>query len=77
MRSVSVDKALMPTRFQEPDLVVQLGKPPNRIDVLTRISGVEFEDAWPTRQEGVLDGIKVPIIGKAMLLQKQARLGAP
>ena len=31
------------------DCVIQLGYPPYRIDILTRISGVEFEDAWSRR----------------------------
>src|SRR5579883_1675858 len=32
--------------FLNPDSVVQLGVPPNRIDLLTSISGVRFEDVW-------------------------------
>ena len=32
-----------------PDLVFQIGLPPARIDLLTTISGLTFEDAWPRR----------------------------
>lgn len=32
--------------FLEDNQVIQLGYPPNRIDLLTSISGVEFDDAW-------------------------------
>ncbi|MBV9940416.1 MAG: hypothetical protein JO150_18090 [Acidobacteriaceae bacterium] len=39
--------------------VIQLGVKPNRIDLLTSISGVAFEEAWASRVKGVLDGISV------------------
>jgi hypothetical protein len=39
-----------------PDLVVQIGLPPRRIDVLTSISGVEFDEAWAGRVTHELDG---------------------
>ncbi len=32
-----------------PDVVFQIGLPPNRIDLMTSISGVEFEAAWAGR----------------------------
>lgn len=35
--------------FDHPDSVVQLGYPPYRIDILTSIDGVDFEDAWERR----------------------------
>ena len=37
--------------FTTPDLIYQLGVAPSRIDVLTSISGVSFEDAWTRRKE--------------------------
>src|SRR5450631_1227879 len=39
-----------------PGMVVQLGVKPNRIDLLTAISGVSFEEAWATRSKAELDG---------------------
>src|ERR1041384_6036118 len=32
--------------FLKPDLIIQLGHPPNRIDVITSISGVDSEEVW-------------------------------
>lgn len=59
--------------FLEPDVVVQLGRPPNRIDILTKISGIDFQDAWESHDDANLDGIPVPIIGKdALLTNKRA-----
>ena len=36
--------------FTAPDLIYQLGMPPSRVDILTSISGVDFEDAWGRRK---------------------------
>lgn len=49
--------------FCTPDIVYQIGLPPQRIDLLTSISGVEFESAWESRHAVDLDGIPVPVIG--------------
>lgn len=45
------------------NVVAQFGLPPNRIDILTAISGVRFRDAWPNRVDAVLEGVRVPVIG--------------
>ena len=39
-----------------PGTVIQLGLPPRRIDLLTRITGVDFEPAWSNRLERELEG---------------------
>jgi hypothetical protein len=61
--------------FTRPDKVVQLGRPPNRIDILTSISGVEFDEAWTDRAVGQLDGITVPFIGKSALIKNKQACG--
>jgi len=38
--------------FLEPDIVVRLGVPPIMIEILTSISGVNFEEAWKRRVKG-------------------------
>lgn len=45
--------------FTEPETVVQLGRPPQRIDLLTSISGVDFDTVWRQAVPGQLDGIPV------------------
>ena len=42
---------LEPRDLERPGLVFQIGVAPNRIDVLTAIDGVTFDDAWSDRQE--------------------------
>ena len=54
--------------FTESEKVVQLGRPPNRIDILTSISGVSFETAWDGRIGADLDGVPVCFIGRADLV---------
>ena len=54
-----------------PKRVVQLGVPPNRIDLITTISGVTFEQAWAHRVFGDIDGLSVQFIGLEDLIQKK------
>ncbi len=56
-------------------MVVQLGVKPNRIDLLTAISGVGFEEAWAARSEAELDGIPTHFIGLAELLRNKEQTG--
>jgi hypothetical protein len=59
--------------FLEPGILIQLGRPPNRIDILTSIDAVEFADAWRTKVEAVLEGLPVFVISKELLIRnKQA-----
>ena len=44
------------------DAVVQLGYPPGRIDLLTGIDGVRFEDCYPRRQIVRVGEVELPII---------------
>jgi predicted nucleotidyltransferase len=48
--------------FLEPDQVVEIGYPPNRIDILVSISGVEFENCYQERMNISLDGVEVDFI---------------
>jgi len=67
------DLALSPGDFTRPNAVVQLGLPPNRIDLLTSISGVDFVEAWNGKVDGDLDGLPVSFLGwDALLKNKEA-----
>jgi predicted nucleotidyltransferase len=48
--------------FLEPDQIIQLGYPPNRIDILTTLPGVEFDECYPERVEVELEGVKITFI---------------
>jgi hypothetical protein len=64
-----------------PGQIIQFGVPPNRIDLITDITGVTFEEAWPDRLVGVLKGpdssISVLFIGLRHLLQNKRASGRP
>jgi hypothetical protein len=61
--------------FANPDQVIQLGVQPNRIDIVTAITGVTFEEAWQTRVAGDLDGIPVAFIGREALIRNKESTG--
>lgn len=54
---------------------VQLGVPPNRIDLMTSIDGLTFEDAWRHRVEGTFAGVPVHFIGKDDLIRNKSASG--
>ncbi len=49
--------------FHTPDVVYQMGMPPQRIDLLTSISGVDFDEAWTDKLVVEIDGLSIPVIG--------------
>ena len=59
------------------ETVFQIGVPPNRIDLLTSITGVSFDEAWPHRQEVPVDALRVPVLGRADLVRNKRALGRP
>lgn len=48
--------------FQNPDIVIQLGNIPNRIDLLTDIDGVSFSECYPKKQIIDIDGVSINFI---------------
>ena len=63
--------------YSTPDVVYQIGVAPRRIDLLTSISGVEFDQAWNDRISVELDGVTVPVIGRKHLLANKRASGRP
>lgn len=59
------------------DLVFQIGIVPNRIDILTDVSGLGFEDAWGRRGSVEVGGVTVPIISKEDLITTKRAAGRP
>jgi hypothetical protein len=53
---------LQASDFLVPDQIIQLGLPPNRIDILTSLPGVEFADCYPSRLEVDVEGARVNFI---------------
>lgn len=61
----------------QPGQVVQLGHPPNRIDILTSISGVDFDSAWQSRVHAFIDDEPIDFLGRDELLRNKRASGRP
>ena len=58
--------------FARPGTGFMMGAPPNRIDILTEISGVTFEEAWPNQvAAGVGRNLQCPFIGMTDLIRNK------
>ena len=60
-----------------PDVVFQIGLPPRRIDILTSITGVTFEEAWADRAEVSYGPVRCFAIGRKALIENKLALGRP
>lgn len=58
--------------FTKEGVIVQLGLPPNRIDLITSIDAVGFPEAWADRVEATLGATPVLFISKGLLLKNKA-----
>jgi len=63
--------------FTQRDVVYQIGLPPSRIDLLTTIDGVDFDDAWRDRVECVVDGVAFRMLSRSHLLANKRATGRP
>ena len=69
------DHGVTENDFTSEGTVYQIGLPPRRIDLLTKISGVGFEDAWSSRLVVEVDGLPVPFLGRHALAQNKRAAG--
>lgn len=53
---------LQPAVFLEPDRIVRMGVPPLRIELLTTLSGVEFDACYARREVATLEGVEISLI---------------
>jgi hypothetical protein len=66
---------ISPEELERPDLVFQIGLPPRRIDLLTSITAVEFEEAWQQRVLVPFAGVEVPVIDRHTLIRNKLATG--
>lgn len=56
----------------------KMGIPPRRIDILTKIEGITFAEAWPNRIEAEFaSGVRCPVIGLADIITNKRSAGRP
>lgn len=63
--------------FIEADNIIQLGFPPNRIDILTSLTGVTFEESFKRKHNIVISGITINYIDLEGLLTNKKAVGRP
>jgi Nucleotidyl transferase of unknown function (DUF2204) len=68
---------LTPADFLEEGIVVQLGYPPKRIDILTQVDGVQFDSCWERRVEVEIGGQRVPFLSVDDLMANKKASGRP
>lgn len=61
--------------FQAEDRVIQLGRAPNRVNLLTKLYGVDFEGAWSRRVAARLDDTQVWLISREDLIRNKRETG--
>jgi len=61
--------------FRTPEKVVQLGVPPVRIDLLTSISGVSWEEAWSHAASGAFGDAEVHYLGRDQFITNKRASG--
>jgi len=61
--------------FLKPDQIVQLGFPPNRIDLITSPKGVDFNTCYASREEIEIEGLKVNLIDLKNLIKNKKATG--
>ncbi|MEI7929665.1 MAG: hypothetical protein WCH40_14035, partial [Verrucomicrobiales bacterium] len=59
---------LTPEMFTQESRLTQMGREPNRVDILHTIKGVEFSECYPRSQRAIIDGSPIPIISKPDLI---------
>jgi hypothetical protein len=68
---------LKPEDFLESDQIIQLGYPPNRIDILTTLKEINFEDCYKARVEVDIQGLKINFIDLENLKHNKRATGRP
>jgi len=63
------------TTFVKPGIVFQIGVVPRRIDVISTITGVAFDQAYRNRQMVEIDGLAVPVLSLEDLIQNKRATG--
>jgi hypothetical protein len=63
--------------LERPEIVCQIGLPPRRIDLLTALTGVDFETAWQTRVVKSVEGLELSFIDRKTFITNKRATGRP
>lgn len=68
---------IRPNEFSAPDVVFQMGIAPRRIDIITMIDGVTFDEAQEDAIAVDIEGLHIPVLSKAKLIKNKQSTGRP
>ena len=65
------------TDFFQPEQIIQLGRVPSRIDLLTSLTGVTIDEAFDAKVSAIIDGLPVFVLGRDALIRNKRAVGRP
>src|SRR6185312_7582688 len=71
------DSGFKQSDFTQSEQLIQLGRAPNRIDLLTSITGVTADEAFASKVPAELDGVPVFILSREALIRNKRAVGRP
>lgn len=71
------DLGLTMEDFLQEDFVIEVGREPRKIQILTGIDGVTFSECYESRQEIDYEGLRLKLIGKSDLIRNKRASGRP
>jgi hypothetical protein len=66
---------LSPQLFLQAGQIIRMGVPPMRLEILTTISGIEFEECYQQRTIDLIEGVEVNIINLEHLKKNKKASG--
>jgi hypothetical protein len=63
--------------FKRPGITYQIGVPPGRIDILTDLTGLTFDEAWASRLRRPFGEVDVDFIGRDAFVRNKRATGRP
>ena len=65
------------TDFLQTEQIIQLGRVPSRIDLLTSLTGVTIDEAFDAKVSAIIDGVPVFVLGRDALIRNKRAVGRP
>lgn len=63
--------------LETPGMLIQIGLPPRRIDILTDVSGIEFSEPWSNRITHSVGPLEVPFLAREDLIRNKRACARP
>ena len=68
---------LVPEDLDRPDQILQLGVPPVRVDIITSIEAVSWQEAWEGRVQGACGGVPACFLGREQYVTNKRAVRRP